>query len=106
MADQVEPRAGQGANLRRLALELLHVVFAELAQPEVIGLLDRGRGEDLGYRQQQDIRRVAARPVRRSRHPLAHHLQPLGQFCHEDVRTVWHAGKADFRPWPPNFRTG
>ena len=71
MADQVEARAGEVADLRRFAFELLHVVLAELAQAQVVGFPDRGCGKDLGHGQQQNAGGIAPRAVGGARDALA-----------------------------------
>ena len=51
-ADKVEARCGQVRKGGRFALHFLHIVFAELAQPETISFADRLRPEYFGDGQQ------------------------------------------------------
>ena len=68
--DQMESRAGQIAHRGIFAFEFLHIVFAELAQAQFVGVANGLRGEHLGDGQQQDCAglrcaRSAARAMRR-----------------------------------------
>ena len=80
MADQMEARAVEIGDSGRFALHLLHVVFAEFAQPERLSLADRFRSEYLGDRQQLHRRRSRgrARAQARSIRSLTS-VQPIGK---------------------------
>lgn len=61
MADQVEAGSGEIGDGGSLGFKFLDIVFAELAQAEIVGLADDGGGEDLGDGEQGDGGGIAAR---------------------------------------------
>jgi len=80
----MKPRPGEFPHHGRLAFELLHVILAELAQSQCVGLLYRVGGKDLGDRQQPDGGRIAPRAFGRTPDARAHCRQSLRQpfDCH------------------------
>ena len=77
MPNQVEPRTLERTHFWGLALEFLHVVFAEIAQPEFISLKNHRGGKDLRYRQKEYPRWVSTRALCRTRDALANLIEPL-----------------------------
>jgi hypothetical protein len=73
MADKVVAGVGPIGQFSPLGLELLHVVFAEVAQPERIGVANRLGGKFLGNRDQLDVRPVPSN-ARRRRQNAGFHL--------------------------------
>ena len=67
MADEVVARAGAIGQLSVLSVELLHVILAEIPQPERVGFANRRGGEFLGDRHQQDVGPLASGPCSRPR---------------------------------------
>jgi hypothetical protein len=55
VADKMESRIGEIAEVRLFCLELLHVVLAEIPQATLISLPYDGRREHLGYGDQRDL---------------------------------------------------
>jgi hypothetical protein len=82
--DKMKPRPGESAHQRGFAFELLHVILAELAQAQCVGLLNGFGGEDFGDREQPDEGRIAPRTPGRTFHARAHRRQSLRQSfdCH------------------------
>jgi hypothetical protein len=60
MADEVVARAGAIGQFQPLGLELLQVVFAEVAQPERVGVANRSGREFLGDGYQLDVGTLAS----------------------------------------------
>ena len=71
MPDQVVARVRQAGKLRGLTLELLHVVFAEVAQSQIVGLAKGVGGKHFGDGQEENSGRIAPRPAGRTRDPFA-----------------------------------
>src|SRR5262245_34005525 len=70
MSYQVKPCGLEVRHRRSLVIELLDVVFTELAQSKPVGLPNGCRGKHFGHRQERNLRRVAMGPFGRSGNAL------------------------------------
>src|SRR5690349_3736751 len=85
MPDQMKARAGKIADLGRFRFELLHVIFAELAQAGCVCLADYARWKYLGNRHQRNRGRITAGAGRRAFDAVSYLSQSLayahGGYC-------------------------
>ncbi len=79
MSDQVKPGVREIGDGREFALHLLHIVLAEIAQPDSVCVADGLGSEYFGYGQKPDRSGEAARAGACVFHALPDPRQSIGQ---------------------------
>src|SRR5579862_379495 len=79
MADQMPRDIRKIAKLRLLGFELLHAIFAESSQARIVRGSYRIRRKCFRYRYKPDFLGAAPRTLRRTRDPLVHFREIVGE---------------------------